>query len=107
MLHVHAKMMVLGVAKLLNAVSSVPSSVLGQPFLLFIALHTFTHTCTVIQCPKLRLENGGVIITPTNRTVNSTAVYTCNGSYKLDKGAATRTCQDDGTWSGQTPECSE
>ena len=107
MLHVHAKMMVLGVAKFLNAyaVSSVPLSVLGQPFLLFTALHTCTHT--VIQCPELSIKNGEVTITPTNRTVNSTAEYTCEKDYKLDKRDAKRTCQDDGTWSGQTLECSE
>ena len=98
-------MMVLGVAKLLNAVSSVPSSVLGQPFLLFTALHTCTHTVT--QCPELNIENGEVTFTPIERTVNSTAKYTCDVNHKLDKGDAKRTCRNGGTWSGETPECSE
>ena len=48
-----------------------------------------------------------MIVIPTSRTVNSTAEYTCDGGYKLDKGNAKRTCQDDGSWSGDTPECSK
>ena len=60
-----------------------------------------------IQCPDLSIENGKVIILPTNRSVNSSAEYSCNGGYKLDKGDAKRTCQVDGTWSGTDPECSK
>jgi hypothetical protein len=48
-----------------------------------------------------------VVITPTARTVNSAAEYTCNDGYKLDKGNAKRTCQAGGTWSGEAPQCSE
>ena len=72
----------------------------------YCLLH-YTCTHTVIQCPELSIENGKVIITPTEHTVNSTAEYTCDNGFKLDKGDAKRTCQDGGTWSGQTPECSE
>ena len=48
-----------------------------------------------------------MLITPTARTVNSTAEYSCNDGYKLDKGDTKRTCQAGGTWSGEAPECSE
>ena len=63
----------------------------------------------VIQCPDLSdsIKNGKVVIIPTARTVNSTAEYSCNGDYKLDKGDAKHTCQDGGTWSGEAPQCSE
>ena len=30
--------------------------------------------------------------------------YTCNSGFRL-VGSATRTCQDDGTWSGEHPRC--
>ena len=67
------------------------------------------YTVTVIQCPDLSdsINNGKVIVTPTARTVNSTAEHICNDGYKLDKGDVKRTCQNDGTWSGEAPECSE
>ena len=67
------------------------------------------YTVTVIQCPDLSdsINNGKVIVTPTAHTVNSTAEYTCNDGYKLEKGDAKRTCQNDGTWSGEAPGCSE
>ena len=64
---------------------------------------------TVVQCPDLSdsIENGEVVVTPTARTVNSTAEYSCNDGYRLDNGVAKRTCQAEGTWSGQAPQCSE
>ena len=72
-------------------------------------IHTQFVYISVIQCPDLgdTIENGKVLITPTARTVNSTAEYSCNDGYKLDKGDAKRTCQAGGTWSGEAPECSE
>ena len=61
-----------------------------------------------IQCPELgSIESGQVIVTPAVRRVNSTAEYTCDSGYKLDKRDAKRTCQPDGTWSGEAPECSK
>ena len=67
------------------------------------------YTVTVTQCPDLSdsINDGKVIVTPTARTVNLTAEYTCNDGYKLEKGDVKRTCQNDGTWSGEAPECSE
>ena len=64
---------------------------------------------TVVQCPDLSdsIENGKVLVTPTARTVNSTAEYSCDGGYKLDKGDVKRICQAEGTWSGEAPQCSE
>ena len=79
-------------------------------------IYTLGSTCIiiivnniVIQCPDLSdsTENGEVVITPTARTVNSTAEYSCIGGYKLDKGDVKRICQTEGIWSGQAPQCSE
>jgi len=66
-------------------------------------------TCELVQCPELgdSIENGKVIVTPAARTVNSTAEYTCDEGFKVDKGDAKRTCQDSGTWSGEAPQCSK
>ncbi|MCG8623730.1 MAG: hypothetical protein MJE68_17270, partial [Proteobacteria bacterium] len=63
----------------------------------------------VFQCPDLSdsVEKGEVVVTPTARTVNSTAEYSCDDGYRLDKGDAKRTCLDEGTWSGEAPQCSE
>ncbi|XP_073481569.1 sushi domain-containing protein 2 [Aquarana catesbeiana] len=36
--------------------------------------------------------------------VNSQVKITCNKGYKL-KGSSSRTCQQDGTWNGQTSQC--
>ena len=47
--------------------------------------------------------NGMVSVTET--TVGSTASYSCNGSNYLLVGAAERTCQADGMWSGSAPDC--
>ena len=64
---------------------------------------------TVVQCPDLgdSIEDGKVLVTPTARTINSTAEYFCDDGYKLDNGDAKRTCQDGGTWSGEAPRCCE
>ena len=48
-----------------------------------------------------------MVITPTARTVNSTAEYSCNEGYRLDNGDTERTCQAEGTWSGEAPQCCE
>ena len=78
-------------------------------------IYIFTHIShyynihTVVQCPDLSdsIENGEVVITPIARTVNSTAEYSCDDSYRLDNGDAERTCQAEGTWSGEAPQCCE
>ena len=63
----------------------------------------------VFQCPDLgdSIENGKVVVTPTARTVNSTAEYSCNDGYKLNQGDVKRICQAGGIWSGEGPQCSE
>ena len=59
---------------------------------------------SVVDCGSLQdPENGMVTVTET--TVGSTANYSCSGSNYLLVGAAERTCQADGMWSGSAPEC--
>ena len=59
--------------------------------------------CRIIRCGGLsNPSNGQVRIT--NDVPGSTATYTCNSGYTL-VGGETRTCQNDGTWSGSAPTC--
>ena len=47
-------------------------------------------------------DNGAVTFTST--TFQSQATFTCDSGYSLE-GSSSRTCQSDGTWSGQAPVC--
>ncbi|XP_062498853.1 CUB and sushi domain-containing protein 3-like isoform X3 [Corticium candelabrum] len=61
--------------------------------------------CQQIQCPNISKEaiNNGRILN-TNRLFGSLAVYECNAGYRV-VGNRTRTCQQNGTWSGNPPIC--
>ena len=64
----------------------------------------------MITCPQL-------VDTPRNGDIDcslgddgqpnpgDTCTYTCNDGYGLQEGSTTRTCQNDGTWSGKKPRC--
>ncbi len=59
-----------------------------------------------IVCPKLDRVRYGCVL-QRSRTVGSDATYSCFGrsGFILTNGDKTRTCQDDGTWSGTAPTC--
>ena len=59
--------------------------------------------CRIIRCGGLNSPSNG-LVTIINDTPGGTAVYTCNSGYTL-VGRDTRTCQDDGSWSGIPPIC--
>ena len=40
-----------------------------------------------------------------SRPISSTATYTCDSGYTLERGSTTRTCGSDGMWSGSAPVC--
>ena len=59
---------------------------------------------TVVDCGSLASPaNGQVSLTTT--TFGSTATYECDAEYVLVGGEDTRTCQENGQWSGTAPSC--
>ena len=68
--------------------------------------HTHTHAHTLTVCPSLSLDNGDVSYSPANRSIGSTATYTCNSGYQLSspQDGDTRTCSMNG-WSEQNFTC--
>ena len=59
--------------------------------------------CRIINCGELNSPSNGQV-TIIDNTAGGTAVYTCNLGYTL-VGRDTRTCQEDGSWSGTAPIC--
>ncbi|XP_066269889.1 P-selectin-like isoform X2 [Branchiostoma lanceolatum] len=60
-------------------------------------------TCTPIQCSALTVPTNGALST-TARTYQTVVTTTCNSGYARN-GAATTTCQANGTWSNPVPTC--
>ena len=61
-------------------------------------------TCTRFVCSNLPNPNNGQVTFSSGVVVGSRATYTCNTGYFI-VGESTRTCQQDGTWSGSVPTC--
>ena len=59
--------------------------------------------CKAVNCGNVPAPNFGTVQV-TSLQLNGIATYTCLNGFKLI-GAATRTCQTDGTWSGSAPTC--
>ena len=56
-----------------------------------------------MSCPLLDPPSNGVIDCTSNE-VGGTCTLTCDDGYELT-GSASRTCQDNGTWSGTETKC--
>lgn len=59
--------------------------------------------CNPVDCGDLTSPNNGFVNTSAT-TFRSQAVYGCHVGHTL-QGDATRTCQEDGVWSGTEPQC--
>ena len=55
-------------------------------------------------CPELPSMISNGVVRVTGQEPGATATYSCNPEYDLS-GAEIRTCNPDGTWSGQEPTC--
>lgn len=56
-----------------------------------------------MECVPLDAPEGGEVVV-TGVTVGSTATYSCLKDRML-VGVRSRTCQEDGQWSGEAPIC--
>ena len=61
------------------------------------------------SCERIECES---LLSPSNGTINSsdtmcsvTVAYGCDAGYRIN-GDQVRTCQEDGSWSGEQPQCS-
>ena len=54
-------------------------------------------------CPDLENPDNGIVDVSGNQP-GDTAVYSCNDGFTLDE-VDTRTCGQDGQWSGSEPTC--
>ena len=58
-----------------------------------------------VVCPALQYpQHGQVDYTNQQRTVGTTATYSCNSVF-VTNGNKVRECQIDATWSGSAPTC--
>ena len=69
-------------------------------------LHSFLFLislCIVIDCGTPDINSNSTVIAP-NTTFGNRAVYSCRVGFTL-RGDSVRTCQIDGQWSGNAPNC--
>ena len=74
----------------------------GLPRLNYASIIMYTITSTG-RCPTLSNPSNGRVDQRSNRP-GATALYTCNIGYEL-VGLSSRTCQNNGQWSGEAPTC--
>ena len=59
----------------------------------------------VVMCPQLQNPGNGSVTLSMDTLEMSTATYSCNFGFVQIAGNASRTCQVDGSWSGDAPIC--
>ena len=72
-------------------------------FIALLCMHT--NFRLELRCPDLENPADGSVVYD-GLVVGSQATYSCNDGYRL-VGSSTRTCEIDGTWSGESPLCSQ
>ena len=63
-----------------------------------------TSRVTCVDCGEPDAPEG-TIVSAVSFTHGSMATYTCATGYDGLVGSETRTCQNNGTWSGEAPVC--
>ena len=61
-------------------------------------------SCVRIECESLLSPSNGTI-NSSDTTCSATVAYGCDAGYRLN-GDQVRTCQEDGSWNGEQPQCS-
>ena len=74
-----------------------------------MCLHTY-HFAAAVSCPELNNLNNGIMNCQSKEDekhfYEDSCSFTCNADYELT-GSDTRTCQSDGSWSGNESICKE
>nr|CAH0105825.1 unnamed protein product [Daphnia galeata] len=65
-------------------------------------------TCTYVDCGALtEIANGQIAYTNGTTHLGSEVFYNCAQNYRLEGSSPSRTCMEDGKWSGIAPQCRE
>lgn len=73
-----------------------------------VSLHSalvLLNLATVFMCPQLQNPGNGSVTLSMDTLEMSTATYSCNFGFVQIAGNTSRTCQVDGSWSGEAPTC--
>ncbi|KAH3862232.1 hypothetical protein DPMN_025198 [Dreissena polymorpha] len=62
-------------------------------------------TCTLVQCPTEVVVNATFTPNQAKLDYNNVVTYTCDLAYNHTDGDLQRTCQENFTWTGNTPVC--
>lgn len=65
-----------------------------------------TPECELVDCGSPAIPTPAGVLSISNTTAGSSAIYTCLEGYNL-VGEAERVCLNNGTWSGSVPSCIE
>ena len=57
-----------------------------------------------MTCPPISVDGGDIVFTD-DQNFGSVASYSCFNGNTLDMVTTTRTCLEDGEWSGYNPAC--
>ena len=62
------------------------------------------HTLYISDCGEPEASKGTIVLSPAT-VAGSQALYSCDTGYFQLKGDSSRTCLNEGTWSGSSPHC--
>lgn len=70
----------------------------------------YCYLSSVVYCAEIgEVEHATRVLTGTDggkNVLGTSATFTCDANYQMtEEGDATRTCQQDGAWSGTQPRC--
>ena len=79
-------------------------------YVILVCLMILSISFLVPTCPPLTTPDNGDIdcslVNDGEANTGDTCTFTCDDNHEFLQGSSTRTCQDDGTWSGTEAMCS-